>query len=191
MNFQEYVPLAVRTAKKLNSKAENLNHAVIGLLSEIKELNLATASGDLVNIKEELGDKLWYAALGYKCLEKYMKNLEPNVDFFVDFTSESIINLNATFVDLLSEFSDYVKKALIYNKELSEEDFVKMATLMTTITGVIFCQFKAFNLNPYEAMEANINKLKQRYPDAYTDENAIDRDTNKEREILENGKSIH
>lgn len=188
MKYQEYVPLAVRTAKKLKSKAENLNHAVIGLLSEVNEYNDAVVAKDTVNIKEELGDKLWYSALAYKCLEKYMNNYEPNVENFVDFTNESVHSLEHEFTHLLSKFSDPVKKFLIYEKEPTEEQFQQLASILCAIIDVVFCLFKAYNLDVNNAMHVNIEKLKDRYPEAYSNEKATNRNLEKERKSLESEK---
>jgi hypothetical protein len=41
------------------------------------------------------------------------------------------------------------------------------------------------NIDPYEAMQKNIDKLKARFPEKFTEELANNRDLVKEREILE------
>jgi len=47
--------------------------------------------------------------------------------------------------------------------------------------------YRALNKTPQEAKTVNIDKLRKRYPQQFESSDAIDRDTNAEREILENG----
>lgn len=101
-----------------HDQGENILHGVIGIATEAGELlepiveSMQTGKSlDRVNIKEELGDLLWYIAI------------------------------------------------ICYATGLSFE----------------------------EIMETNIDKLKLRFPEKFTEEQAIDRDTDKERKLLEAG----
>ena len=187
MKFQEYLPLAMRTAKRLETKAENLNHAVLGLLSEVNEMTDALETGDLVNLREELGDILWYIALAHKCLLSHVKDYEPNTDDFTDFTDYSKMVLAGEYGYLLSKLSDDVKRMLIYKKEYTDVDFERMASLLISLSDVVFKTIKAYNLDVDLVMQRNIVKLKERYKDQYTDWEATHRDLVKERNVLENG----
>lgn len=69
MMFSVYQHLAVRSAKQLPFPDE-LQHALMGIMSEAGELAdpikkhiIYNAHLDLDNIKEEIGDLLWYVAL--------------------------------------------------------------------------------------------------------------------------------
>lgn len=69
MNFQEYQDLAKRTDANLGTLRENLIHMSLGMNTEQAELadvlkkNLAYGKEvDYVNLKEELGDLMWYIA---------------------------------------------------------------------------------------------------------------------------------
>lgn len=69
MTFQEYQDLAKRTDANLGSLLDNLIHMSFGMNTEQAELadvlkrKLAYGKEvDLVNVKEELGDLMWYIA---------------------------------------------------------------------------------------------------------------------------------
>jgi len=68
MNFDEYSRLAVKTASPLDSEKQ-LIHYMLGLVDEVGELastvkkNIAYGKPlDVVNVKEELGDLMWFVA---------------------------------------------------------------------------------------------------------------------------------
>lgn len=116
MNLKEYQQLAKNTLAQLDNPLMDQLHMVTGLVTESAELADAYkkhfAYGkelDLVNIKEELGDVLWYLAN--------------------------------------------------------------------------FCTM--LNIDTSEIMSSNIAKLKARYPNKFTQEDALNRDLNVERNILE------
>ena len=119
MTNEEYIRNACRTISNLKnfSRDENITHCAIGCCTEAGELLDAVKKHlyygkvlDVVNVKEELGDQLWYIA-----------NLLSIID---------------------SSFG--------------------------------------------EAMEMNIQKLRQRYPEKFTKEGAENRNLESERESLEN-----
>ena len=74
MNFADFQKLAVRTAKPLSFE-ENLRHVVYGLAGEAGEFSDCVKKHDIYgqdldtkNALEELGDVLWYVALGAETL---------------------------------------------------------------------------------------------------------------------------
>lgn len=118
MEIKEYQKLAFRTCNDLNNGLANMAHMILGMQTELGEFadpyKKYWAYGkklDKTNVKEELGDLMWYIACA-------------------------------------CEFNDW-----------SLEDI---------------CQ-------------TNIDKLKARYPEKFTNELAINRNLDIERQILENG----
>jgi len=116
MNFEQYTKEAERTSAILENETLNNLHYLLGMITEIGELldiwkrNIAYKKDiDWINVKEELGDILWY-------FSNFLRI--NNIDF------EEILNIN-------------------------------------------------------------INKLKSRYPEKFTEEKAINRDLESERKILE------
>lgn len=80
------------------------------------------------------------------------------------------------------ELADVFKKNMAYNKKI---DWVNVAEELGDLMWYIcnFCNIN--NLNIEEIMGVNVEKLKSRYPEKFTDEKANNRDLQREREILE------
>lgn len=82
----------------------------------------------------------------------------------------------------IAELADVFKKKLAYGKPI---DWVnvkeELGDLMFYIAN--FCTINGLDLE--EIMETNINKLRARYPEKFTQENALKRDLENERKILE------
>ena len=60
MNYKEFQESSKRTLAKLASKKEDLAHMVMGICSEISELEEAISKNDKNGIGEELADIQWY-----------------------------------------------------------------------------------------------------------------------------------
>jgi NTP pyrophosphatase (non-canonical NTP hydrolase) len=82
-----------------------------------------------------------------------------------------------------NEFADQLKKHLIYGKEL---DKVNLIEELGDICWFIAMACDELGTNFEEIQEINIKKLKARYGEKYSDDKAINRNLNKERNILEN-----
>lgn len=84
------------------------------------------------------------------------------------------------------ELADVFKKHLAYNKDI---DWInvqeEIGDLLWYIAG--FCKINEFDLE--KIMENNIQKLKARYPNKFDAWNAINRNLDVERKILENDNS--
>ena len=81
-----------------------------------------------------------------------------------------------------AELADSFKKYIAYNKDI---DWVNVQEELGDLIFYIsaFCTMNGFNLE--KIMEQNIEKLKTRYPEKYSDDKANNRNLEKEREILE------
>lgn len=179
LTLTEYLPLAVRTRAKLPSYKEDLMHMVIGMSSEINELVMALNLKDAVNIAEELADIQWYFAnycdLTSDSIEKYEQNTNrdyaDNYHIYLGLLTHNISVLN-----------DLVKKHAVYNKELNiDEQMRTLNGLQIAIHGICSC----LNLDIESALYKNIEKLKVRFPEKYSDYNANNRNLELEREKLE------
>jgi len=85
------------------------------------------------------------------------------------------------------EFTDQLKKHIFYGKEL---DMVNLQEEIGDILWYIgmFCERLGFSME--QIMAQNIAKLKVRYPDKFTEQNAEARDLKKERIVLEQTSQI-
>jgi len=114
-------------------------------------------------------------------INEYVKNSQRTL---AKLDNKQLDNLHVTLGMLteVGELADQFKKNMAYNKEI---DWVnvqeEIGDLMFYVAG--FCTINNFDLE--KILSKNIEKLKTRYPEKFTEENAINRDLNKEREVLE------
>ncbi|GAG48036.1 unnamed protein product [marine sediment metagenome] len=82
----------------------------------------------------------------------------------------------------VAELADVYKKYIAYGKDL---DFINIQEEIGDLMWYIinFCTFNNFNLE--KILQNNIDKLKSRYPEKFTEHNANHRNLEKEREVLE------
>lgn len=80
------------------------------------------------------------------------------------------------------EFLDVFKKKLAYKKDI---DYINLKEELGDQMWYIanFCNLQGWNME--DVMDINLNKLKARFPEKFTEEKALNRDLVKERQILE------
>lgn len=169
MNFDEYRPLALRTAKMFDSQHSNLQHAILGLMTEAgefaTEVKRRFAYGKPMtdemqaHMREELGDICWYVPLALYALGKdALPALSDDVRAeFADMTLvETTVALGtmvggiATIPQInLDPGDDILILAAIVH-------LVDELALLTGTTGDI-------------VRAENIAKLRKRFPEAYSD----------------------
>lgn len=215
MNLQTYIPLALRTeappqnvlfnlapleesmnsvsqAKSIVSGALNIKlirtlHAVMGLATEVGELLQAyndtkkMGKMDRVNVAEEIGDCFWYMAI-------FIDAWGFDVSGFSDRASLDTKGrvgrmLRHMSVDA-SILMDECKRALFYGKDFNCDRLVStFSSLYTRL--MLLCRY--FNHDPNSVRETNIAKLSARYPDKFNNVDAVNRDLESERKVLEGG----
>lgn len=80
------------------------------------------------------------------------------------------------------EIADAVKKHIAYGKELDRANMLEeVGDLVHFVT--MLCSAMGFTLD--QVMEANVKKLKIRYPEGFSTEKALTRRLAEEREVLE------
>ena len=81
------------------------------------------------------------------------------------------------------EIQDILKKALVYGKTIDKTNLKEeIGDLLWYVDRL--CKMNNWTLE--EVMEMNINKLKVRYGDKFTEEAALNRNLENERKVLEN-----
>ena len=149
----------------------HLLHAVTGLVSEISELQEAVLKNDSINRSEEVGDHLYYLTM-YLHFRGYTQYPERGADR----TLPKTVNVDLLYRKV-SQLTDICKKMCFYDKE---PDFTKEYGILGDIFGILK------SIDDVEASgEKVVKKLKLRYPDKFNIENAINRDLDKERKVLE------
>lgn len=171
MQFSEYPALAMRTCKIDQDHMKNVIHMVLGLNSEYQELGEAVITEQGIfnvtgkaNNKEqikEIGDNLWFLA-GLCHFEGY--------DFSRGHDFEKYL-----FGKSLDIITGAYKANWIYQRDMNTPDKTgntPRKNVQDAIYSIIMnldelCHDIAVTLG--ECMERNIAKLQQRYPEAYSD----------------------
>lgn len=180
MDVVEYQEEAKKTVKWLGTEGADCGHMVIGIFSELNELEDAILAQDPINILEEIGDVCWYL-FNYISIRKVAFALQTDVGGY----GVKHITYNA------SKLADTVKKLIIYNKEVDRvEEQVWVQKLVENVANFEWVDHttgKTLRGNIYKAFEKNIAKLnKIRYKNAqYSDQAAQVRDLGAERKELE------
>lgn len=176
MTFAEYQINAKRTCPDMGSLRENITHMGLGFPSEISELEDSVEGGDLVNLTEEVADIMWYAA-NWCTFRGY--NLE---DFDNEIPEIELKSLSW----YCCELADVAKKLFAYNKPI---DQMKEVGLLQELIFVVKSEFEDIEevtgISLSQALQNNIDKLKVRYPNKFSEECAINRDLVAERKELE------
>lgn len=179
MRISQYQIEANRTCPSLGSEAIDLAHMVLGMFSEQEEYLKAIVKEDKVNIQEEISDMYWYIA-NYCTIRNY--DLEELWRNRFDCNLESWEEEVNTFTVFLSRLQDLVKKNLAYKKEIKrdvEENTLKGLLLTLQVT------LEDDNVDLEQGLQNNIDKLRIRFPEKFTTENAINRNLDAERKELE------
>lgn len=80
------------------------------------------------------------------------------------------------------EFQDNIKRFFFYGKPL---DNVNLIEELGDVLWYVALAASALGVTLEEVMQKNVDKLSARYPEKFTAEKAINRDVEKEREVLE------
>ena len=187
--FEKYANAAMRTLSDKQPLKEwviekgltnNMLHATLGLITELKEMKEAVNNNDVINLFEEFGDLLWFITLGFKEFDlideadKIMNNID-DYDIDDDIEPNDVLNM--------------IKATMFYGKELDTsvirqfmiQEFYGLLTIINLVSGLMDITYREL---VDVIMTINISKLKKRYPDKYNDMDAIERDLNSERELI-------
>lgn len=186
MEWNDYVTNAVRTKSDKFNIAMSIDviHAIIGLSTEAGELLEAVEKAydeaaplDVVNVREEMGDLLWYIAIYCNAVAEPPRLRGGHIED-KPFAAETVVKIAIATANLL----DMLKKHLFYVKAF---DWNTANGLVSHIYRLI-----SYYVDIPAACEVNIAKLRKRFPDRFTTENANTRDLAAERKILEAGVSL-
>lgn len=183
MNNHDYNKLAKRTLSNgfhCNPVNQVELHGAIGIVTELGEIAecVHQLPIDSVNLFEEIGDVLWYLSIFSRHYELDFddrnKLKEQQFSTLSDVVSHSQIKS--------AELLDIYKKKLYYNKpittgyvtELCYEIYLDMLNLAAFVGQDV-----------EDIRTVNIKKLMERFPDNFTEKDAIERDLESERSILE------
>jgi len=172
MHLTQYRIETLRTLPDLGSEKLNLSHMAMGLAGELHELKIAISKRDTVNVEEELADWGWYAS--------NLANMQE-IDLVMQ-TDVSNFNWDHLVI-ATGQITEVVKRFVAYNKPI---DKVLLQKHLQYGFNVL-CNFYdgGAKANFPQAMERNIAKLKARFPEKFSDDLAINRNLENERNVLE------
>lgn len=157
----------------------DLVHGVLGFCSELEELQEALASGDTVNIAEEVGDVMWYV---------YLMAREMRFDLMNSWAPYDVVIAASTLLPIdnlyksASAMCDTMKRRVYYLAPTDTKNLSSRFSLILISLQRICYQHK---LSLHECQAKVIRKLAKRYPESFSDLHAANRDLQSERAALE------
>jgi NTP pyrophosphatase (non-canonical NTP hydrolase) len=169
MNVREYHNLAIRTINPAHTPLQNLNNAALGLCGEFAEVQACDSVQS--SLLKELGDMLWYCvqacvAIGVNLDDVFITR---SLDLYYD--EESTI----TGIGMIA---DITKKAVFHEHPLTHENIEGIALCINQIVTWINLVACLSMLSLEQVMEANIAKLRKRYPAGFSAEASLNRSDN-------------
>lgn len=156
MKILDYIEESKRT-----SAYDSLAHSALGVGGETREIVEILQVKNLNNLKnseqlkEELGDLMWYVAMGYRA-----SGFVPNI---------TLVSPYVTLYYYSAKYMEHVKK-YIFNDRNDEKGLVHFSL------NQLYSYCSQFKNIPFEdILDYNIEKLYKRYPDGYSHENAKNR----------------
>ena len=186
MNFTEYQKLALVTKSKETSKVDDFQHSGYGLVTEVGELVDAYKRQrfykkplDKVNLLEEVGDTLWYLAIGAYGHDFDLQAVEDKeLGETEGLTSEFVLG------KLAHHAANVYTLGMCYSTEVIFEQYATydLAQILTYLRYL--CSIEGIDYD--QAKPVNIAKLEKRYPEGFSEYHALNRDLESERKVLEN-----
>jgi len=194
MYLKEYIKQSERT---MSDKGFSMNmlHVAWGLFTEVGELVDQAKKHifynkplDVVNLKEELGDIMWYLAIIAREFNSEKQSiLEDAVfDWLDGYNYMSTDDSKENLIDKLDELQtqlEYLRKECmaLYRSQSTGYLEENLNTFIESFFNLII----SLGLSFHDILETNINKLAKRYPDKFDSNLALNRDLKAEREVLE------
>ncbi len=151
---------------QMNENAVPLLHAIIGISTEVGEIQVAT---DRTNLVEEYGDLAFYVEAAKQAIKTYWESMHDVP--MLPLEDVAATNLQAHANELL----DLVKKLWVYRKNPTET-LHKIRQQLFLLEVVVYNQYDFFDLTESMVLKANQHKLGIRYPaGVYADHDAVAR----------------
>lgn len=190
MTLKEYRRHTTRTQADLGCLKKELSHMALGLVEELEEIKevledledpqVRNKEGCLQELGEEMGDFMWYLAEYANLCNMHMAPMRSNISYHehveFEFTAEDLVR------DLeiqVAKIAGGTKKLLAYGKEFNRD--MMSAYLSNICTSMyLLAALPQFKQDMDSILERNILKLKLRYPEKFTEEDALDRKDKKQ-----------
>lgn len=184
---RDFAPLQERFSNVRNIR---LLHGAIGLASELAEIRQMAGEDEIddVNLKEEMGDVFWYMGI---MVDELKSNPEDILDqtgiILADYSDpderQEMLNYLIDMMTVsIGEGIDLLKKSIMYGKSLDEG---KLNQKLRNVSAYVDASLRLYGLTSAQSRERNIEKLRARYGEKFTEAAALERNLVAEREILE------
>lgn len=190
MNLSEYKEQSARTMSPnyfpMSISAETI-HGIVGVVTEAGELMDALKEAifydlkfDRENVREEIGDVMWYIMaivrpegwdlenIPYE--EQSVRSMSPNY-FPMSISTETIRGIMGIVTEA-GELMDALKKTMFYGRDIDRDNVRKR---INNIMQYIMVIMRSEGWDLEDIMQENIDKLKIRYPEQFTTELSIKR----------------
>ena len=181
MNLKEYIPLALRTEKPL-PRMQRLEHGCLGLITEVGEITtelkrIAIYEKPLdeqrkVHILEEIGDTMWYVAILLDGMETPANIFEGALVVSLLMYKPETLQQNALVMSAFVGKTCDAVLGIVSAKRVNDDNYALVLASLTIVVTELIALAKKCDATLELAMEANIAKLSQRYPDKYSNEAA-------------------
>lgn len=178
MTIEEFKIASKRTSPSLGSLQLDLAHMVLGMNTEVVELEEAIKIKDYVNVGEEIADLMFYF-VNYLTFREMYSSIPIISSDKVKADSRTLLLSLYSNISLLQ---DLIKKYVAYGREIDKE---KEEKYLTTIYFIVSDFCSKYNIDLSKALKNNVDKLLIRFPLGFTAEKANNRDLVAERKELE------
>lgn len=192
MKLRDYLPFVLsREGGQHHDLRFRLRHAGAGMISENGELmdiwkKFAVYGKDIdtVHLVEELGDFMWYVATGMNALgfDETSFKLHATIDGFPTSKDSKEVKLFTASASLSHISSKFIVIPDRREIRRSQQDMSNL--LGSAIDHVIYIG-RAFDVSLVTILEANVNKLRKRYPDKFEEGDALNRNLDEEKRAIE------
>lgn len=158
-----------------------LIHACLGMHSDLLEFREADIASDKANVLEELGDILWYMAEAVNAMGwNFTQHI---IEFHIpDEVGVQHLSPELNIQEGLGKFSYYLEKVLYYGRPVDSNE---LRVALAQVYFGLHMAAREYDLSVQEVAEANISKLKKRFPAKFDESANNNRDREAERQDLE------
>lgn len=167
-----------------------LLHGAMGICTEVSEINEAYSNEnfavpliDVVNLREEVGDICWYVAYIANALDYELDwgfGESEKSDYQADIMGLYADNHELSIVS--GKILDSLKRNIFYGVEINVDELKEnVSKLVPILCRMAYSAGADFSV----VAKKNIEKLRKRYDEKFSEEAAVKRDLDAEREVLE------
>lgn len=172
MDQKTYIANALRTAAPVPATCEHIHpqvvHCALGIAGEWAEVQVAFLQGNEIELEKEIGDIYWYIAV-----MAHQLGLANQLSMYrrVQLADESVA------AGSVGDLVEMVKKQFAYGKKYKPVDYLgALQNICDTLSQLI----REMDFNSGNIWAKNIRKLKERYPEKFDADKAINRDVKAE-----------